>query len=400
MAAAIVLALVLLALGGVILTSAVTLISARKVRSERARTGQRSPAFAPGAVPNVSILKPLAGALEGLEESLAAFASLEGVSYEVILSIADPDDPARDAVDRVRERFPSAPLKLVVGGGLHRSGVNPKVDRLVAAAGLARGRVVLVSDANVRMEAEDLLATLRMLEDPGVGCVSNLFVGSGARSLGSLVESLHLLTFVLPGNVLADAGGVPCVVGKSMALRREVLAGIGGFAAFADVLAEDQAIGLAVVRAGFRTALSAAVVENVTVGRTVREALARQARWNRIRWAFGKATYAGELLLNPFPIALLAWLAALALLPASSGLLALCAAGTALVRILTASLLNEATGRRLPVGTVLLMPLKDVLQLVTQAAPLLSSEVRWHHHRVRIGPGTRLLPPRRLAPAA
>jgi hypothetical protein len=41
------------------------------------------------------------------------------------------------------------------------------------------------------------------------------------------------------------------------------------------------------------------------------------------------------------------------------------------------------------------MPAKDVLQLVAQLAPLLSSEVTWNGHRARIGPGTLLLPSRR-----
>ena len=56
---------------------------------------------------------------------------------------------------------------------------------------------------------------------------------------------------------------VPCVVGKSMAITRAALRAIGGFAAFANVLAEDQAIGLAVRDAGYRVALSPVVVRNV-----------------------------------------------------------------------------------------------------------------------------------------
>jgi len=378
---------------GLLVSTALTLLTvlrvrgaARATRSTRARRATRDDA------PDVSILKPLAGLTEGLEESLRLFASLEGLSYELVLSVAERDDPARDVVDRVRAERPSAPLRLVVGGGLGRSGTNPKVDRLVAAAGVARGRVLLVSDSNARCGAGEIAEMLRLLDDPSVGCVSSPFVGAGARSFGSLVESLHLLTFVLPGNAVADAAGVPCVVGKSMALRRDVLEGIGGFAAFADVLAEDQAIGLAVSRAGYRTVLAPSAVENVTVRRTLREALARQARWNKIRWAFGRSRYASELLMNPFPLALGALAASAALGSGEAALFASLAGVAALARVAQALLLDAATGRRLPRLAPLLMPVKDVLQLVTQAAPLVSREVTWHRTRVRLGPGTKLLP--------
>ena len=37
------------------------------------------------------------------------------------------------------------------------------------------------------------------------------------------------------------------------------------------------------------------------------------------------------------------------------------------------------------------MPLKDLLQLFTQAIPLVSKEVVWHGHRARLGKGTVLV---------
>ncbi len=158
----------------------------------------------------------------------------------------------------------------------------------------------------MRVEPGDVAATVAAFDDPAVGCVSNVFTGSGARSFGAVIESLHLLTFVLPGTVLAAAGGVACVVGKSMALTRAAHDAIGGFAAFTHVLAEDQAIGCAVKAAGFRIALSTVVVRNVTVTRSLGRALDRQARWGKIRYSFSKLTYTGELLLNPLPFSLLA----------------------------------------------------------------------------------------------
>jgi hypothetical protein len=105
--------------------------------------------------------------------------------------------------------------------------------------------------------------------------------GDGAQSLGAKIESLHLLSFVVTGNVIAEFGNVPCVVGKSMAISRDALRAIGGFEAFTNVLAEDQAIGLAVHEAGYRIALSPLVVRTVVVGRTLRSEIDPKIGWNK-----------------------------------------------------------------------------------------------------------------------
>ncbi len=340
----------------------------------------------------VSVLKPLSGPEDGLEENLESFARLEGVRYEVILSVERRDDPAAEVARRVIARHPDAPFHLVVGEGSRARIRNGKVDRLLVASRYANGDIFVVSDANVRVEPQDLATTVALFDDPKVGCVSNLFVGEGARSLGSVIESLHLLTFVVPGTAIAEAGRIPCVVGKSMAMPRHVLESIGGFGAFLDVLAEDQAIGLAVKEAGFQVVLSPVVVRNVVVTRSLRRALDRQVRWGKIRFAFSAATYSTEILLNPLALALAALAAGALLAPELVPALAAFAAVTSFVRILQAGLLARLTGARLRTRHLTLMPVKDLLQLATQVVPYFSCHVSWHGHLTRIGPGTVLLP--------
>jgi ceramide glucosyltransferase len=274
---------------------------------------------------------------------------------------------------------------------------NRKVERLVAAAAVARGEILFISDSNARVASRDVARTVAAFDDPSVGCVSNVFVARGAETLGARIEALHLLTFVVPGNVLAFSGEVPCVVGKSMAMPRAVVERIGGFEAFLRVLAEDQAIGLAVHRAGWRVVLSPVVVSNVVIRRSVRRALERQARWNKIRYAFSKATYGGELLLNPFGVACLAALVAALLVPLALGPCLSLVAVSALARMLQASFLARATGAPCDALDLALMPAKDLLQLWSQLAPYVSSGVTWHGFRAQLGPGTALLPPRELA---
>lgn len=305
--------------------------------------------------------------------------------YEVICSVADRNDPALAVLERVRFAHPFAPFRVVLGGDPSLERMNRKVARLVAAEREARGDILLISDSNVRVEPDDLARTLVAFHDPSVGCVSNLFTGDGAESVGAKVESLHLLSFVVPGNVIAEFADVPCVVGKSMAITRQALRAIGGFAAFSNVLAEDQAIGLAVTEAGYQVALSPVVVRNVIVNRTLKRAVDRQIRWNKIRYAMSRSCYASELLVFPLPLAILAasagWIAGV------TAALFLPLAAIAL-RIAQVAVLAYATNARVSLP---LVPLLDVLQFGAQFVPYFDDTVTWRGHTARIGRNTELV---------
>jgi len=261
---------------------------------------------------------------------------------------------------------------VIIGGDPRLESGNRKVARLIAAAPHARGEILFISDANVRVEPGDIAETIAAFRDPKVGCVSSLFTGAGAASFGATMESLHLLSFVVPGNALAAFARVPCVVGKSMAISREAVQAIGGFDRFARVLAEDQAIGLAVKQAGFDVVLSPLIVRNVVTRRSLRRALDRQIRWNKIRYAFSKTTYSAQFLLNPPPFALLA-----------GGMFPL------LVAILT--LLAIVTDAPLRGRDLLLVPLLDVLQFGAQFVPYIDNRVTWRGYTARLGPKTQLI---------
>jgi ceramide glucosyltransferase len=191
---------------------------------------------------------------------------------------------------------------------------------------------------------------------------------------------LHLAAFVTPGCALAAAASVPCVVGKSMAISRAALRAIGGFEAFRRVLAEDQAIGLAVKKAGYEVTLSPVVVRNVIVSRTLRRALERQIRWNKIRYAFSRTLYAAEILLQPLP------LAAMAVLFGASPLLLTV---VLLSRIATAAMIGEATEARVRPW---LMPLLDAMMFLAWFVPFFSNRITWRGYTARIVKGTELVP--------
>lgn len=362
----------ILAVAGAIVTTAQAVLAWWMCRRDH------SPS--PGHPSFVSILKPVCGLDDELEENLLSFTNLRGVKYEVIVSAEDGDDPALEVVDRVRQAHPGAPFRVVVDGGSRTGVVNRKAERLIAAAEVAAGQVFVISDSNVRVEPDDLVRTLRAFDDPGVGCVSNVFTGAGARNLGATIEALHLLGFVAPGAILAASANVPCVVGKSMALSRRAYDAIGGFAPFRRVLAEDQAIGMAVRDAGYRVVLSPVVVRNVVVERSVRRAIDRQIRWNRIRYSFSHLLYASEVILNPLPFALAASL--------STPALPLIVLGT---RLLQLAILNRVLDAKLTWRQLAAAPLLDAVMLYAWCAAFFSNEVTWRGHRARIGRNTEML---------
>src|SRR5688572_12448606 len=193
----------LISLLGTILTTAQALLTRRFRRTPRP--------FA-SSTRFISILKPVCGLDDELEENLVSFTRLDGIRYEVIISAEEWDDPALEVVQRVMRAHPSAPFRIIVDAGSRSGVVNRKVERLIAAARVATGEVFFISDSNVRVERDDLARTLQAFENPRVGCVSNLFTGAGAKTFGATIESLHLLGFVVPGAVIAAAIGAPCVV--------------------------------------------------------------------------------------------------------------------------------------------------------------------------------------------
>lgn len=345
-------------------------------------------------LPIVSILKPVAGVDDGFAQNLAKLAAFSGSDHEIIVSIASESDPAVAVVRTVMDAHPNAPLKLVIGG--RRRAANPKVERLIEAAAHARGTILMISDAQVDITEEQLTRTLTRFRDPSVGVVSNLFIGEGARSFGAWIECTHLLTFVAAGNTLAAVANVPCLVGKSMAIPRTVLERIGGFESFAHVLAEDQAIALAVRRAGYRVALSPVVVTNRVERKSLAAALARQIRWNKIRYAFSPAAYSAELIMHPVSWSLLASATAL-MQPGADAAFHAFFALMVLARMAQGAALALIFGHQ-SVGTLaLLTPIQDVLQFAAQFVPFFSNRVNWRGHQARIGRGTVIIPLRSAA---
>ena len=182
------------------------------------------------------------------------------------------------------------------------AGLNPKVNNLIPAYSAAKYDYILISDSNVMVESNYLREIMGPMGEPEVGLVSNLIRGMGGRSLGSVFENLHMNSFVMGSVCFLDSFlKMPCVVGKSMLMRRADLEAIGGFHAVKDVLAEDYLIGKKMAENGKRVVLSSHMVNNVNHYWGIRRFINRHTRWGKLRWKIGGPKYLSELIGNaPF----------------------------------------------------------------------------------------------------
>lgn len=372
----------------VVVLAAVVVVAGLGANALMAWAARRQLAVPPppaGGLPPVSILKPLKGADAGLAANLESFFRLDYPRYELILGAADPGDPALAVARAVAAAHPEVPSRIVADP--REVGLNPKVNNLANLARHASHDVLLVSDSNIRVRPAYLADLAAHLARPGVGLVSSPFRAVAAAGSGGAIEALQLNTFVLGGVAALHRlrGGV-CVVGKSMLLRRATLEAVGGFAFLARYLAEDQVCGEEVARRGFAVSLSGHIIDNVLGTLSLRSAVGRHLRWARIRRRMSPAGYAGELVLQPVFVALIAALADPGL--ATAVLLA----ATVAARAAIDAVAERAAGVRRPLAVYpLLSAARDLVVGAAWAVPFVSSSVNWRGRTFTIGPRTLLV---------
>jgi ceramide glucosyltransferase len=356
----------------------------RSVLSSRRETGQGSGEFP--FSPPISILKPLKGLEDNLFDNLESFCLQDYPVYEVVLSLQDENDPAYKVCRKIQEKFKEKAISIVV----ERSalGLNPKVNNLVAAYRHSAYATILISDSNVKVDPHYLKAITPPLTDPDVGLVCNLIRGVGGKTLGSIFENLHLNSYIV-GNVcwLEKWMGVPCVIGKSMLMRKADLEAIGGFHSIKDVLAEDHFIGVRIRQRKQRIVVSKHLISNVNNYWGLSKFINRHVRWGKMRWKIGRLNYLAELTIHPVLIALLSIL----FLGFSSRTASLLAAACA-VKMIGDFCLGRIVQASLHPLAYLLVPIKELICGLVWFIPFLSDTVTWRGNCYQIGKDTVLFP--------
>lgn len=350
------------------------------IRPSRLRPG----AFA--VWPPVTILKPVQGLEKDLRENLRSACRQDYPDFQVVLSVQGADDPAIHLLRQIQNEF--GPERVSVAVEERRAGPNGKINNLIGALAHARHEILVISDSDVRLRPDYLKTIIAPLADPDVGYVCTLYKASGARNFFEKMILLTLNADLVPNMIFAHVSGASrFAVGASTALRRSALWVIGGFEALADYLAEDNEMGRRIRESGRQAAIVPYLVETIMDLAGATQWWGHQLHWDQCNRSARRGAYFASVVVRAVPFALLF---ALVRLGDATGLAVL--AGALLVRLGTAAVilgwgLRDREGMR----NLWLLPLRDVIALVSWALAYTQPGTRWRGQKFTLTRDGRLI---------
>lgn len=366
-------AVVLLLVAGSVVFCALAIAAARSYLSARPPALQRP-------VP-ISILRPLAGQDEGLEENLRSCFRQDYPEFEILFAVRRASDPAAAAAAKLQREFPGVHSRLIVTGDPPYP--NAKVFALDHMVREARHPLLVMADSDTRAAPDMLRVIAAEFQDPRLGIATCPYRAVPGRSLWSALEAIYMNTEFLAGVLTARMlEGMKFAVGPCVAARREALDRIGGIASLKEHLAEDFVLGSRVSQAGYGNILSSCVIEHRIGTQSFAPNFEHRLRWARSTRRSRPWGYIGQVFTYPLPAALLlaavrpGWWPLAALAVAARMAAAWATAGWALH--------DGYTGRHW-----WLVPLQDLASFAVWLAGFFGRTVRWRDRRYYLHPDGR-----------
>jgi ceramide glucosyltransferase len=260
---------------------------------------------APGAQPPVSLLKPLCGHDDGLEENLRSFFAQDYPEYEVLLGVHRADDPAVPVAEKIMREFSGRiNARLIVTG---ESPIpNAKAFSLNRLVREARYELLVMSDSDVRVMPCLLSHLAQEFQDGHIGLITCPYLAVPGASVWSRLEAIGMNTELLGGVLVARMmEGMRFALGCTVAVRRGVLEDMGGFGYLQEFLAEDFVIGHRAAEMGHGVLLSSYVIEHRIGSQGMMRNLGHRLRWARSTRRSRPAGYWGQIFTYPLAWALL-----------------------------------------------------------------------------------------------
>ena len=263
------------AASGYSITAALVVVAWRRRWESRRASADRAP-----ATPAVTVLRPLCGAEPELYSALRSVCAQSHEAFQIVCGVRDPADPAIPVVRRLQREYPACALDLVIDGRTHGSSL--KVSNLINMMQAARHDYLVLADSDVEVPPDYLLRVVAPLTDPKVGIVTCPYRGLARGGGWSVLLASFINDWFMPSALVAASfGSRAFAFGATIAIRRQTLAAVGGFAAIADQLADDYRLGELTRRQGLRTVLSDVVVQTHVQEPSAAELVRHELRWLR-----------------------------------------------------------------------------------------------------------------------
>lgn len=325
----------------------------------------------------ISILKPLSGLDDGLEENLRSFFAQDYPDFEILFAMRNAADPAYAVVSRLRAEYPGIPSCIILTG--EPPWPNAKSYSLHLMQAQARHSLLVMSDSDIRVDSQLLRTLAREFSDPNLAVATCPYRAWTSGTLWSRLEGIGMNTEFLSGVLVARMmEGVRFALGPSIAARREAIDAVGGWPYLQQFLAEDFVLGNEAAKRGMDVALSRYIVEHRIGSQSFGKNAAHRLRWNRSTRRSRPAGYIGQLFTNPLPLALL-----------------LTAVAPWLWPVMLATVVLRAAAAYAAAGTVLhdskltgaqwyWIPAQDMLSFAFWIAGFFGNTIDWRGHKFRL----------------
>jgi ceramide glucosyltransferase len=336
---------------------------------------------APGFTPPLSLLKPLHGAEPDLEADLETFFHQNYPTYEILFCAAASNDPGLEIARQVAARHPHIPTRFFHTGPPKY--INAKVHSMEIMTEAAAHPILVISDSDVRVTPDYLLAVAAPFSNPNVGAMTCLYRGVPVEAelqgggvwarLEAVGMSVEMTAGVLVANMLE---GMQFVLGPTMAVRRQCIDAMGGMGAIGDFCSDDYLIGNHAWQQGKKVVLSHHVIDHLVINSSFVDSFKHQARWMKsTRFSRPKGHF-GTALTFSTPFGLLALAAALGLHRPLLGL------ALFVWSILTRWVIAWAAGSKVVqdpnwFALYILFPIRDLMGFGFWIASYLSSRILW-----------------------
>lgn len=321
----------------------------------------------------ISVLKPLAGLDDGLEENLRGFFEQDYPNFELLFAVRQETDPCVPLVRRLCAEHAHIPSRLILTG--EPPYPHAKVYSLARMLAEARHDLIVMSDSDIRVTPDFLRHVAAEFADGATALATCPYRALPGRSFWSRLEAAGMNTTFWQGVLTARMiHGMKFAVGPTTVSRRKAVDSIGGIERVKNYLAEDFELGRLIAEAGFRVILSSYVVEHRIGSEDRATNFRHRIRWGRTSRRSRPWGYFGQLFTYPLPLAILA----VAVMPQWWPLLA----STAVIRYASALFVSQVVlGARLNWA---LLPLEDALGFAFWIAGFLGNSITWRGRTYRL----------------